>query len=259
MTRREQVILGTAVGLLAGLVARDLDLTSLVSFWGDRLVLPPLGGMAGAMLATTRFRKILYAVTAGLVALWMVVAYTPLSAALVDGLVRKDALKPSDAVLVLGSRMQTDGDPTSTQLARLFRGLELMKDGLAPRLLITELPPPFASQRPFAQAMLTRFRPDAELVDLGSTLNTHDEALLTASYMRAHGVRRLIVTTSPTHTFRGAAVLEAQGLEVLSAPCLETKFDLETLDRSEERLMSFGAIIHERLGIFAYRWRGWIK
>ena len=154
--------------------------------------------------------------------------------------------------------MQTDGDPTSTQLARLMRGLELVKDGYAPRLVITELPPPFASQRLFAQAMLTRFNPEAELVDLGRADNTHDEAVMMAAYMKAHGLKRVIVTTSPTHTFRAAAALEAQGLETRAAPSLETKFDIDTLDRPEERLMSFGAIIHERLGIFVYRWRGWI-
>ncbi len=258
MTTREQAAFGAALGLAAGALARDLDLTSLVSFWGDRLILLPLGATFGALCAATRLRKAFYVVFAGLVLLWILVAYGPLSRVLLAGLVRSDALRPADAVLVLGTRMQADGDPTAAQLSRLLRGLELVKDGLAPRLMITELPPPWASQRPFAEALLARFQPAVEIVDLGPTLNTRDEAVMAAEYLKKRGLRRIIVTSSPTHTYRGAALLEAQGLEVMATPARETRFDLETLDRPEERLMSFGAIIHERLGIFVYRRRGWI-
>lgn len=259
MTTREQAVFGAALGLAAGALTRDLDLTSLVSFWGDRLILLPLAAIIGALCVATRLRKAFYACFAALVLLWIGVAYGPLSRVLLDGLVRSDALRPADAVLVLGTRMQTDGDPTAAQLSRLLRGLELVKDGLAPRLMITELPPPYASQRPFAEALLTRFKPEIEIVDLGPTLNTRDEALLAAEYLRKLGLSRIIVTTSPTHTYRGAALLEALGLDVVATPSRETRFDLETLDRPEERLMAFGAIIHERLGIFIYRRRGWIR
>ncbi|MEO8501500.1 MAG: YdcF family protein, partial [Vicinamibacteria bacterium] len=249
MNRREQTMSGAMVGLLGALLARDLDLTSLVSFWGDRHVLLPIGAIVGALCAPTRLRKPFYAANAGLALLWIVVAYGPVSRMLASGLVRSDALRPADAVLVLGTRMQTDGDPTTAQMSRLFRGLELVKDGLAPRLMITELPPPYARQRPFAESMLARFKPEVELVDLGVTFNTHDEAMAAAAYLKTRGLRRIIVTTSPTHAFRGAALLEAQGLEVMAAPARETRFDLETLDRADERLLAFGAEIHERLGI----------
>ena len=259
MTTREQAAFGAALGLAAGALTRDLDLTSLVSFWGDRMILLPLGAILGALCSATRLRKAFYLSFAALVLLWIAVAYGPLSRMLLSGLVRSDALRPADAVLVLGTRMQTDGDPTSAQLSRLLRGLELVKDGLAPKLMITELPRPYALQRPFAEALLARFKPEAEIVDLGPTLNTRDEAVRAAEYLKKRGLRRIIVTTSPTHTYRGAALLEAQGLEVMAAPSRETRFDVETLDRPEERLMAFGSIIHERLGILVYRWRGWIR
>jgi len=256
---REQAALGGAMGLVCGLLSRDLDLTTLVSFWGDRGFLLPAGALLGALCATTRLRKPLFAVTASLGLLWLAVTYGPISRLLLAGLVRSDALRPSDAVLVLSSRMQKDGDPTSVHLARLYRGLELVKDGLAPRLLISELPPPQALQKPFVEEMLRRFAPAVELVVLSPVRNTYDEATLAAEYLKARGLKRIIVTSSPTHTFRGAAVLEALGLETLSSPARETRFDLENLDRPEERLAAFGSVIHERLGIFVYRRRGWIR
>jgi len=259
MTRRDQAVLGACLGLVAGLLARDLDLASLVSFWGDRSFLLPAGAALGALCAISRLRKGLYGATLGLALLWLLVAYGPLAEALRSGLVRSDPLRPADAVLVLGTRMQTDGDPTSAQLSRLLHGLELVRKDLAPRLIITELPPPFSSQRPFARSLLDQFQAETELVDLGPVVNTHDEAVQTAAYLKARGLKTVIVVSSPTHTFRGAAVLEMQGLEVMASPARETRFDLETLDRPEERVWSFGAMIHEHLGIFVYRRRGWIQ
>jgi uncharacterized SAM-binding protein YcdF (DUF218 family) len=259
VTRREQAAFGSALGLAAGAFARDLDLTSLVSFWGDRLILLPAGAFVGAWCASTRLRKPFLGAVAALALMWLAVAYGPVSRILLAGLVRSDTIRAADAVLVLGTRMQADGDPTAVQLSRLYRGLELVKDGLAPRLMITELPQPYSAQRPFVQSMLERFRPEVELVDLGPTVNTREEAILAAEYLKKRGLSRIIVTTSPTHSFRGAALLEAQGLEVTAVPARETRFDLETLDRPEERLQAFGAIIHERLGIFVYRQRGWIR
>jgi uncharacterized SAM-binding protein YcdF (DUF218 family) len=259
VTTRDHAIVGALSGLVAAGLGRDLDLTSLVSFWGDRLMLIPLGALVGAACGATRLRTALHAITAALFALWLAVAYTPLTKTLAEGLIRADALKPADAVLVLATRMQADGEPTSAQMARLYRGLELVKDGFAPRLIISELPPPYAAQRPFAEKMLARFGPDVELVVLQSVRNTHDEAVGAAEYMKAHGLRRIIVTSSPTHTFRGAALLETLGLETLAAPAAETTFDIQTLDRPEERMRAFGAVIHERLGIVVYRRRGWIR
>ncbi|MEO5763112.1 MAG: YdcF family protein [Vicinamibacteria bacterium] len=259
MTRREQTGTGALVGLIAGLLSRDLDLTTLVSFWGDRSILLVMGAAIGAVCGATRLRKLLYATTAALALLWIAVSYGPVSRLLLPGLIRSDTLRPADAVLVLASRMQTDGDPTSVQLARLFRGLELVKDGLAPRLMITELPYPYADQRTFVAAMLKRFRPDVELVVLQPVSNTRDETVKAATYLKERGLNRIIVTSSPTHTFRAAAMLEAQGLDVMATPALETSFDYQNFDYPEDRLRAFGAIIHERLGIIVYRRRGWIR
>jgi hypothetical protein len=260
VTRREQAALGAALGLMSGLLCRDLDLTSLVSFWGDRGFLLPLGAIIGAICATTRLRTPLYVVSAGLALTWLAVTYGPVSRLLATGLVRSDALRPADAVLVLSSRMQTDGDPTSVQLARLYRGLELVKDGHAPRLMISELPPPYAQQAPFAKdhARALRARGGAGGAEPGP------------QHPRRSGVGRGLpqgakpqedhrdVLAHP-HLPRRRRARSSQGLDVMASPARETRFDLETLDQPEERLASFGSIIHERVGIVVYRRRGWMR
>ncbi len=42
MTNREQITTGGLMGLVTGVLVRDLDLSSLVSFWGDRSFLLPM-------------------------------------------------------------------------------------------------------------------------------------------------------------------------------------------------------------------------
>lgn len=256
--RREALFVGAVTGALAGLLARDLDLTTLVSFWGDRLLPVPVGLVIGVLCANTRLRRPLQGVTVLLALLWVAVAYGPVSRWMLPGLVRSDALRPADAVLVLSSSVQKDGDPSAVQLARLYRGLELVRDGYAPRLMVTELPKPWGQQRAFVESMLRRFSPEAELIVFADVRNTHDEALAATAYLRARGLTRLIVTSSPTHTFRAAGLFEKQGVEVMATPAIETRFDLQTFSRADERLGAFGSIIHERLGIVVYRLRGWI-
>ena len=89
--------------------------------------------------------------------------------------------------------------------------------------------------------------------------NTRDEAKLVAEMFRLEGWRTVIVVTSPTHSRRASASLEREGLDVVSSPSVETRFDLETLDRPGERLMAFGALTHERLGLLWYRFKGWVR
>jgi len=52
--------------------------------------------------------------------------------------------------------------------------------------------------------------------------------------------------------------VEAEGIEVVCAPAVETRFDLETLDRAVDRMTLFGQVLHERAGYWIYLRRGWI-
>jgi uncharacterized SAM-binding protein YcdF (DUF218 family) len=246
------------VGALAGSLARDLDLLALASFWGDRLVMVLVGAVAGALLSATRLRPLVAGVAVGLGLLWLAAAYTPLSAWLAAGLVRADPLQPGEAVLVLSSRLQRDGDPTPEAASRLLRGLELLAEGQAPCLILTEQLPPAAPYAPLARRLMQRFGLGQELLTVGPTGSTRGEAVAVARLCRERGWKRLLVVTSPTHTRRACATVEAEGIEVVCAPAVETRFDLETLDRPQDRMMLFGQVLHERVGYWVYLRRGWV-
>ena len=244
------------VGGAAGLVAQSLGLESAVSYWGPRA--PAIAAIAvlAALLWATRLRDLVAFASGALGLLWLLVAFTPLTSWMAEGLVRRDALGEADAVVVLASNIQKDGELTAVAMSRLVHGLELLADQRAPRLVLTEMHPPARSYREPARALMGSLRVPGELVAVGPVLNTRDEAQAVARLFAERGWKSLILVTSPTHTRRAALAFERQGLRVMASPAVETLFDLETLDTADDRLRAFGHLLHERLGLWLYAFRG---
>jgi uncharacterized SAM-binding protein YcdF (DUF218 family) len=257
-SRRHSRAMGAACGALLGFLARDLDLRALVSYWHDVQALVAVTALLGAVLWTTRARVVLAAATLFLAAVWLVVAFTPLTPQLSTGLFRRDPLRPADAVFVLASRLQDDGDLTSVAEARLVHALELVAQGHAPRLVLSELRAPSAAYATPARAMMRHFAIQADLLTVGPVDSTRDEAQAVARLFRERGWRRVLLVTSPLHSRRASAAFEHEGLEVIASPCAETRYDIETLITPADRLMAFGSLMHERLGLWVYARRGWI-
>jgi uncharacterized SAM-binding protein YcdF (DUF218 family) len=232
---------GAAAGAAAGFLARDLFLDSFASAWA-------VGALAGAAAAAAGWPRALAAACLLLAVLWTGVAFTPLAAGMAAGLVRRDPAGGADAVLVLASRLQRDGEPTAAALSRLGHGAALARAGAAPRIVLT-------ADSPASRRVL----PEVEVVVVGPVRSTRDEAVRAAALCRERGWRRLLVVTAPLHSRRACAAVEHEGPEVICAPSPETRYDLETLDRPVERLGAFRDAVHERLGLWLYARRGWIS
>jgi hypothetical protein len=121
--RLSRLGVGLTAGALAGLMVADLNLTSLVSYFGDRTYLVPPVAALGALLWLTPLRRLAGAAVALLALLWLVVSFTPMTSWLAEGLVRRDAIEAADAVFVFASRVQEDGDPTTDAMSRLLKGV----------------------------------------------------------------------------------------------------------------------------------------
>jgi uncharacterized SAM-binding protein YcdF (DUF218 family) len=249
---------GLAVGALAGLLAKDLQLLSLVSYWDDRAPFVLGAALAGTLLWSTRLKWLVGLGAAALLLLWIVVAYTPLCPWLARDLVRRDPPQTADAVFVLGSGVQMDGDLTDEAVSRLLHGLELLQQGYAPRLILSELRPPFPSHSEAARELMKELAMEQEILSAGETSNTHTEAVAVAALFRERGWERLLVVTAPLHSRRACASLAHEGVTVVCSPSVERSFDLETLDQPDDKLRAFSSIMHEKLGIWVYGRRGWL-
>jgi uncharacterized SAM-binding protein YcdF (DUF218 family) len=249
-------VVGLVAGAAGGLLAEDLGLHNAVSYWGPRA--PVIAGVAvlAALLWPTRLRPLVTASVAGLGVLWLAVAFTPLTTWMAQDLVRRDPLRPADAIVVLASSLQRDGDLTPTSMSRLVHGLVLLGEGHARRLILPEIYKPPRSYAASARALMKSFRIEGEVIAVGPVYSTRDEARAVKQLFEERDFSSLIVVTSPTHTRRAAAAFEKQGLTVLCSPAVETSFDLETLNDSDDRRRAFGSLLHEHLGLWLYTRRG---
>lgn len=244
------VIAGAALGGLTYFLARELVIGGYATFW-------MAAAGVGALLGATRARRLLLLGFVVLAVAWVAVAVTPLSFHLARPLVRRDPITPGDAILVLGSRLQHDGEATAPAQARLLRGLELLAEGAAPRLVVTEQAGE-PSHRDLALGMMARLKLSGEVLSVGPVGNTRDEAVRVGALCRERGWGRVLVVTSPTHSRRGCAALEREGVAVTCSPSVETGFDLETLVQPVQRFAAFRAAAHEWAGLWVYRRRGWV-
>lgn len=247
-----------AAGGFVGALVKGLDLFSLVSYWGDRSLWTVLIALVGALMWMTRLRWLVGTGASFLAVLWLAVAFSPLCAWLARDLPRKDPLGPADAVFVLGSSIQDDGELSAEATSRLLHALELIGQGYAPRLIVPELPPPVPSYAAPAATITRNLGMSLEILPVGPTYNTHDEAVAVGSLFRKRDWHRLLLVTSPHHSRRAALTFEKQGIEVFSSPSVQTQFDFETLKDPDHRLRAFPYLMHERLGLWVYEWRGWI-
>jgi uncharacterized SAM-binding protein YcdF (DUF218 family) len=250
---------GAVLGAGAGFLANDLYLAKALSITHDRSLLVVACVTAGALLGAVRLRAIIVGALVLLALTWLVVAWTPVTRALAAGLPRRDRPAPADAVYVLASAVRANGDLSAEALARLVHGLELVHDGLAPRLILAELAAPEDHFAQTARRLMRELGITAELVAVGPVANTHDEAVLVGALCRERGLHRLLLVTSPLHSRRAAAAFEAQGLTVLSSPSPEPHYDLDDLGQPDDRLRAFADVVHERVGSWVYARRGWLQ
>lgn len=261
-SKSKDFLIGAALGALAGLIVKDLDLTTVVSYWGPRTPLVLVAAILGGAMWLTSLRRLLVPVVTLLSLLWLCVAFTPLTHWMATGLPREDPLQKADAVFVLASGLQSDGEFSVSSMPRLVRGLELVGEGWAPRLILSELPRPRARYGEAATKLITSLGLDVELLTVGPTRNTHDEAVAVAALARERSFEHILVVTSPSHTRRAAAALEAEGVRVTSVASQQIDFDIENLDEpfdADNHLRAFNRLLHEHVGLFYYRQRGWIK
>jgi uncharacterized SAM-binding protein YcdF (DUF218 family) len=153
-----------------------------------------------------------------------------------------------------------DGLLMPEPLDRLLTGLSLMRDSLAPVLVVTE---PRQSNRPVSaapdqarvRALVARPFP---MLMVDSVHTTHDEAVNAWKLLRPRGATRVAVVTSPLHTRRACATFEEVGFAVTCVPAVSRVYSVDAADDGSDRLALFREWLYERAAWAEYRARGWV-
>ncbi len=227
---------------------------------GDMIGLIPLG-VAGAAIACTKFRRSMIAAFAIPFLALIVIAYTPVIVAPARALIRSDALPPSaDAVVVLSAGITPDGFLQQQGLDRLLTGMRIVREGIAPRLIVTR------EQRHLGARAVTSAGDQSSLaslagIDVISTpvvKSTRDEALAVAQVASIGGWKSIVLVTSPFHTSRACAVFERVGFHVTCVPSESRDIAIRSLDVPEDRIGAFAMWIYEMAGRMQYSHKGWM-
>ena len=207
---------GFILGVLLGLGARTLGLRAEPGVLNSALFL--IAGAVGAFLAAAGARRLLWIAGALECLALLVISYTPLVPALMHAWVRRDALRPADAVVSLSSQVYPDGSLDTHAQLRVLHAEELLSAGWAPRLVLTRIAGREPSALPVIRRQMRLFGLRCPIDEVGPVRNTHDEALAVAALARRRGWRRVILVSDPDHLRRAGAVFAHAGLEVCCSP-----------------------------------------
>lgn len=249
-----RMVSGFLLGALIGMGLSFLGISNLLRLQDGIL----LCAIAGAAIGRTRFQKGLWILSGLTLAVLLIIGYTPLAPYLLHSLERRDPLQKAPAIVVLSSYVQKAQTLNSTSQERVLQGYLLLRQGYADRLVLTHSIWPYGSQVPIVREQMKLLGLDYPVEDAGKVADTHDEALAVARLARQQGWEKVILVTSPRHMRRAAAVFEKAGVKVLCSPCVEGEYDTDVLDRPPGRLKAFSDWLHEAVGYYVYRWRGWL-
>ncbi len=194
--------------------------------------------------------------------------------------VKFEELPPADAIVVLGggaepSRFETGRFHLTMAGDRLTMALDMARLRKSRALVIggagAEFDDGFISESTVVSKWFEQWKqagaldPALEILPLNPCSDTHDEALGVRALADKRGWRRVLLVTSANHMRRAVALFQSQGLEVTPVPCnfltnVSTAPGPQVIGLpSWEGFVKIATWLHEEIGWYEYRRRGWIK
>lgn len=156
--------------------------------------------------ARRRSRPILRVTLIGVVAvaallLWASFAHSAASHA-------NTARQNFDAIIVLGTPTDSDGNPTPVMLDRVSEGVREYERGVAPRIIFTGSAAHnhFTEAAAMARIAHSRGVPEAAILQEPRALDTMQNACYSARMLHERGLHSAEVVSSPTHMPRAAMI-----------------------------------------------------
>jgi len=120
-----------------------------------------------------------------------------------------------DAIIVLGSPADSDGNPTPFQLARVSEAVQEYQRGIAPRLILSGAAAhnQFVEARVMARAAEAQGIPSSAIFVEPQAMDTVQNACYSARIMKAHGWHSAEVVSSAAHLPRAGLIFSRLPLE----------------------------------------------
>jgi uncharacterized SAM-binding protein YcdF (DUF218 family) len=130
-----------------------------------------------------------------------------------------------DVLIVLGTPVDADGNPSPRELARVTEAVHEYERGVAPRIIFTggAVANQFVEAQVMARTAEAQGIPASAVLEDPAARNTMENTCNALGIMRSHGWESAEVISSPSHLPRAALVLSRLPIEwrVHPAPALE--------------------------------------
>jgi uncharacterized SAM-binding protein YcdF (DUF218 family) len=184
------------------------------------------------------------------------------------------AAPAADAVVMLGGILEPSShDPFGFGLGagsqRLVAAVQLVRESKGQALVLGGSGPLPGKPDQSAASLLCDFVRQwqlckAEILDLGICQNTHDEALRLRQLRAERGWKQVTIVTSALHLRRAEATIRKLNGDVSVVACDFRSYGVKKEPWKSfpfpqtERMHLLQDYLHELVGGWVYRWRGWI-
>lgn len=184
----------------------------------------------------------------------LICATFPVGGYLGRPLMSEHSSENAQAIVVLASGGTPTGEPGLSGMQRVTHGIELLKHGRAPLLVVST---GYSKKTGHAESAWVASYTDLFALNPASLTILISEEIVTtateAAYARKRleklGINRILLVTSNAHIYRSCRTFSKAGFEVLPAPTHNAK---NIFYASEHYLTSLNAVIHEWVGLLYY-------
>jgi uncharacterized SAM-binding protein YcdF (DUF218 family) len=132
----------------------------------------------------------------------------------------RDQAQQADAIVILGARVEADGQPGPDLWVRTLHAVGLFQRGLAPYIICTG---GYHDDRLSAAAVarnlaISQGVPANKILLADGSMTTREDATRARDLMIAHGWQTALLVSHPLHLERARLLFEAEGLTVYPSP-----------------------------------------
>ena len=164
----------------------------------------------------------------------------------------RDQSQPADAIVVLGARVEADGQPGPDLTSRTLHGVRLFQQGLAPYLICTGgyRDDQLSAASVACNLAVSQGVPAKKVLLADGAMTTQEDAISTRNLLANHGLQTAILVSHPLHLERARILFEGQGVTVYPSP---TSTDLAAIPWPNRAWLS----AREAAGIVSTVLEGW--
>lgn len=132
----------------------------------------------------------------------------------------RDLAQPADAIVILGARVDSDGEPGPDLRARTLHAVRLFQRGLAPYIICTG---GYEGDRLAAAAVACNLAvsqgvPPEKVLLADGSMTTREDVASAHAMMLAYGWRTVILVSHPLHLERARLLFETLGIVAYPSP-----------------------------------------